>query len=508
MDPLSQLDAYPAELVDFIEGLIAQYAGSEPSSLEPVGIQTLIEIVVDELIISLPDWRAQVLLGQFRRVPSHYLTRVALGQVRTDSVATDQTCGEAAMRSALKTSTILAGILSLTLVVAPLPTALAHEPDQAVPRSAQVLQPAAPIAGKACKKQGATAGTFTCKKVKGKLVWVAAVAVSLQDPLCSTSNYTSQVSSVSCSGNSITFRSNGLPGSAFTTMVGITATNQQYPRPHDYSFTFPRTPAAAAAPTVPGSGAIGVAVNGVPLFSPWTQGAILQHTLDMGELDTCGGHAGRGDDYHYHIAPKCLIDSLGAAKVETQKSPIGIANDGNPIRALGWFQPSASVESQLDTCRGMRDAAGKYFYNVQTTAKWDILNCFTNQVVNTSRDNWTNRTDSQGNPIVGAKVALTITNSSTVEASGVKCYVMQGDLRSQQVIQTDQSVKSTSGSTAIFYCDPACYAEFFEPTARFPGGSVYYELVTTRCPSGFNPQSLPLLAGYAGPSLGKKAANG
>ena len=85
---------------------------------------------------------------------------------------------------------------------------------------------------------------------------------------------------------------------------------------------------------------------------------------------------------------------------------------------------------------------------------------------------------------------------------------MQGDLRSQQVIQTDQSVKSTSGSTAIFYCDPACYAEFFEPTARFPGGSVYYELVTTRCPSGFNPQSLPLLAGYAGPNLGKRAAQG
>ena len=78
MEPLSQLDAYPAELVDFIEGLIAQCAGSEPSSLEPVGIHILIEIVVDELIISLPDWRAQVLLGQFRRVPLHYLTRVAL----------------------------------------------------------------------------------------------------------------------------------------------------------------------------------------------------------------------------------------------------------------------------------------------------------------------------------------------------------------------------------------------------------------------------------------------
>jgi hypothetical protein len=412
------------------------------------------------------------------------------------------------MRFIAGASAVLAGILSLTLVAGPMPAALAHEAVHGEPRSADARMPSAPTAGAACKKKGSTVGTFTCKKVKGKLVWVRAAVVSLQDPLCSASTYTGEVSNLGCSGSAITFTSNGLPGSAFTTMVGITATNQQYPRPHNYSFTFPRTPAAAAAPTVPGSGAIGVAVNGVPLFSPWTQGAIQQHTLDMGELDTCGGHAGRGDDYHYHIAPKCLIDSLGAAKVETQKSPIGIANDGNPIRALGWFQSSASVESQLDQCRGMRDASGRYFYNVQTTAKWDILNCFTNQVVNTSRDNWTGRFDSQGNPIVGAKVALTITKSSAVDASGMKCYVMEGDLRNQQVIQTDLSVKSISGPTAVFYCDPACYAEFFEPATRFPGGSVYYELVTTRCPSGFNPQSLPLLAGYAGPNLGKMAAKG
>ena len=30
--------------------------------------------------------------------------------------------------------------------------------------------------------------------------------------------------------------------------------------------------------------------------------------LDVGELDICGGHAGRGDDYHYPISPKCLIE--------------------------------------------------------------------------------------------------------------------------------------------------------------------------------------------------------
>ena len=408
-----------------------------------------------------------------------------------------------------RSARLFIGALSV-VVAAPMPAAWAHEDepadsrsDQALSRSAEVSKASAPIAGAACKKAGTKSGTLTCKKVKGKLVWVAAAATPVVDVLCSASTYTKQVSNLNCTKDLVTFTSTGLPGTEFTTMVGITATNQQYPRTHSYQFAFPRTP-MAASPTVPAPGPIGVAVNGVPLFSPWTQGALLEHTLDSGELDTCGGHAGRGDDYHYHIAPTCLINSLGERAIEDAKSPIGIANDGNPIRALGWFRASNSVESQLDACRGMRDASGKYFYNVLTTSKWDILNCFTNKVVNTSRDSWTSRKDSQGNVIIGAKVAMTITSTKNVEASGTTCSVMQGTLRNQQVIQSDQSVRTISGPVAIFSCDPSCYAEFFEPTARFPGGSAYYELVTTRCPSGFNPASLPLLTGYTGTSLGKR----
>ena len=288
-------------------------------------------------------------------------------------------------------------------------------------------------------------------------------------------------------------------------MVGITGTNQQYPRPHNYSMEFPITPSAASAPTTPDAGAIGMAVNGVPLYSPWDQAAVRNHTLDTGELDVCGGHAGRGDDYHYHIAPKCLIDTLGENHVDVAKLPIGIANDGNPILALGWFRSANNVESKLDSCRGMKDTNGVYFYNVQTVSKWDVLNCFTNKVVNTSRDSWTSRTDSQGKAITGAKVAMTITEFTTVVASGVTGYVMKGTLRSQKVIQTDQSVSTLSSTTAIFYFSSTCYAEFFE--AENKGGSVFYELVKTSCPQGFNPDSLPLLSAYAGPTLTKRVAS-
>lgn len=391
------------------------------------------------------------------------------------------------------------------------------------------------VVGASCKKVGVKQGLFTCKKVKGKLVLVrttanttanttattiastttnpvtttvlASGAITLVKSLCSGSTYTAQVTNLSCTASLIKFNSTGLPASSNTQMVGITGTNQQYPRPHNYTMEFPITPSVASAPTSPDAGAIGMAVNGVPLYSPWDQAAVRNHTLDTGELDVCGGHAGRGDDYHYHIAPKCLIDTLGENHVDVSKLPIGIANDGNPILALGWFRSANNVESRLDSCRGMKDTNGVYFYNVQSVSKWDVLNCFTNKVVNTSRDSWVSRTDSQGKNITGAKVAMTITDFSTVVASGVTGYIMKGTLRSQKVIQTDQSVSTLSSATAIFYFSSSCYAEFFEPSSGFPGGSVFYELVKTSCPAGFSPDSLPLLSAYAGPTIVKKVAS-
>ena len=416
-------------------------------------------------------------------------------------------------RSTRSTATVMAIMTSLALMS---PTvAIAHEgwtegPRTVAAKSSTVVS-AAKVGG-ICKKKGQVKGKLTCKKVGGKLKWVkksrtitaSTTTASTADLLCRNSTYTSQVSGLQCTSSTITFAANGLPGGSAPTMVGITATNQQYPSAHDYTYTIPRKPILASTPTVPGDGAIGVAVNGVPLFSPWTQAATLQHTLDAGELDNCGGHAGRGDDYHYHIAPKCLIEQLGAKKIEVERSPIGIANDSHPILALGWFDSANSVETKLDKCRGMKDSDGNYFYNVQTTSKWNILDCFTGTVFKTSKDRFTSRTDSAGNAITGAKVSMTITQSSSRVVSGQTCYVMSGNLSGQKIIQTNQSVVTTSGPAGIFYCNPQCYAEFFEPTAAFPGQSVYLEKVTSACPTGFNPNTVPTVTAYSGPDIGKR----
>ena len=255
----------------------------------------------------------------------------------------------------------------------------------------------------------------------------------------------------------------------------------------------------------------------MPLFDPGTQGPIEHgtgkpaHTLDVGELDECGGHAGRGDDYHYHIAPKCLIDDLGAKRIEQQRQPIGFANDGFAILALGWFDSANNIESRLDGCRGMKDKDGRYFYNVKVTAKWDILNCYFGQKHRISRDRWTPRRDRTGAEIVGAKASFHIMGYRTEGSGSDLCHVMEGRLVDQRVLNAPGQIRRIAAHEGtIFYCNSGCYAEFYEPEPKpgYRGPILFYDLITEACPTYFNPQRLTLFEPYKGPALRRKSAGG
>ena len=127
------------------------------------------------------------------------------------------------------------------------------------------------------------------------------------------------------------FDSKSLPDKSHTLVTGITATNQQilleqnFNRKSNNPIRIPLNPKIDEYHTETDEGAIGISVNGIPLFDTSTQAAKhpetgkRPHTLDDGELDECGGHAGRGDDYHYHIAPKCLIEEMGIEQIEQEK---------------------------------------------------------------------------------------------------------------------------------------------------------------------------------------------
>jgi Raf kinase inhibitor-like YbhB/YbcL family protein len=110
-------------------------------------------------------------------------------------------------------------------------------------------------------------------------------------------------------------------------------------------------------------GAIAIAVNGVPIFNPIKNDGKTD-TLIAGELDEYGGHCGRGDDYHYHIAPVHLEQTVGKGK------PLAYALDGYPV--YGYQQKSDKDYAPLDKLNGHKDAQGNYHYHA--TKQYPYIN--------------------------------------------------------------------------------------------------------------------------------------
>lgn len=158
--------------------------------------------------------------------------------------------------------------------------------------------------------------------------------------------------------------SNGMPDHRM--MVGIRAWQQQVPLPQAYNganaWRIPLHPVPARRPMSAKEnffrGAIALAVNGVPIFNPIKNDGRTD-TLLAGELDEFGGHCGRADDYHYHIAPVHLEAKVGKGK------PLAYALDGYPI--YGYDEPDGSKVVKLDRFNGHDTAGRTYHYHATRT---------------------------------------------------------------------------------------------------------------------------------------------
>jgi hypothetical protein len=139
------------------------------------------------------------------------------------------------------------------------------------------------------------------------------------------------------------------------TMNGITSTNLQVPTPQNFlganGWKIPLNPVLAQSATAVASGPIGVAINGIPIFNPCVQNgnctATNGDTKGEGQLDTCNGHAGRADDYHYHAAPVCLVAEQPNNYWNTH--PVGWLLDGFAV--FGYNNADGSTPSR-DSCGG------------------------------------------------------------------------------------------------------------------------------------------------------------
>ena len=244
-------------------------------------------------------------------------------------------------------------------------------------------------------------------------------SLSITDPAFVTSAFapfTSTVSSI-YDANFFYVNSKAIPN--HTMMVGISnhGWQQQVPMAKCYInpnyWQFPLNPVLATTPVSVSAmhftrGAIAIAVNGVPIFNPFTNTGV-DAFLD-GQLDNYGGHCGRGDDYHYHTAPLHLI-SLGQT---TFNLPIAFAFDGFAV--YGSLEPTGATMATLDANHG-HYFNGIYHYHGTATAPYMIGN-MVGQVTEDSSlqiipqpqgnpvrtENWT--------PLNGALITSCIANSS------------------------------------------------------------------------------------------------
>ena len=153
--------------------------------------------------------------------------------------------------------------------------------------------------------------------------------------------------------------SDGMP--SHNMMIGIKSWQQQVPTPQKYSGTnawsIPIKPHISPTPiSAKGHflrGAIALAVNGVPIFNALNNRG--EDAFLAGELDEWGGHCGRADDYHYHVAPFHLQSIVG------KKSPIAYALDGFPI--YGESEIDGKKVVGLDSLNGHFDAKKNYHYH-------------------------------------------------------------------------------------------------------------------------------------------------
>jgi len=177
---------------------------------------------------------------------------------------------------------------------------------------------------------------------------------------------------VSCDSNYAYVTSDTFPN--HDKMNGITGTNEQIPVPAtNYTTPIVLNPNGTTGKTTIDA-SVAIAVNGVPIYDYSSQGDLDVDNYDanidtflLGQLDNCGGHAGRGDDYHYHARPNCMIDMMSD---KTDETIIGWGYDGYPLYDTNNPDGSAISDGELDVCHGKVDEDFGYRYHTSTKAPY------------------------------------------------------------------------------------------------------------------------------------------
>ena len=213
------------------------------------------------------------------------------------------------------------------------------------------------------------------------------------------SGYAKPSQKIVCSGTQVVVTSNNMTSFPFVKMTPHSLA------PQNLTIKFPRSPKIAATPTnvVNMLGTAGVTVSGLLIY-PITEGAIPVESA-FGDpyynkmLDSCGGHTGPANEYHYHVLMTIAICNLkntavlgyaidgfpiygptGCLNVKcTQKAAVksGYVQIGNPQKNVwnAYKYDATPSKTVLDECNGRVQPDGTYGYHATLSFPY-IFGCF------------------------------------------------------------------------------------------------------------------------------------
>ena len=193
-------------------------------------------------------------------------------------------------------------------------------------------------------------------------------------------------SSITNDGTYITIKTTGLPDhkSAYyatnnslyesysgTTFGGNTfAKNPNEIESQSYTFKIPANPTVSSTHSETSLGAIGVALNGVPLYNQYAGPNNQALAGEIVSFDQYYGHPAKGGTYHYHVEPLYLTTVK-----YTKSALMGFLLDGFPVYGPEEEDGTSVTSSLLDDYHGHTHATvdypnGTYHYHFTADAPY------------------------------------------------------------------------------------------------------------------------------------------
>jgi len=179
---------------------------------------------------------------------------------------------------------------------------------------------------------------------------------------------------VTVSGTNLVIKSDGRPNHKSPYWGATNANYEAFQAGHstnpngsigvqNYTMTIPAKPTAATTHEATSLSAIGMALNGVPIFNNTEAGSVPLEAGTISSFDKAGAHPAQSADYHYHVT-----DFDGSYTSKDDAKLIGFLRDGFPI--YGRKDMTGTYPSNLDAYNGHTAAttefpSGIYHYHTR-----------------------------------------------------------------------------------------------------------------------------------------------